>query len=175
MSTSLPDSSGASRYRTVRGFLAGLSLALCLLASALWIRSVSVMDQLRSADPTRQTTFVCANGELCVERVTAMIPDFEPGLSFAHAFASQYRPSVTWQFAGFGGGHAEFPTLDGPIQTDSFMIPLWLVVVLLAILPVLRWGGKGVGSTPVSEPLAVATRGSLEEAKGRTAASPLAA
>jgi len=131
---------------------AACSLALCLCGAVLWARSMAVMDQVRSADATHQTTFVSANGELVIQKVTVMIPDLEPGLSIAHALPSQYRPSLSWQVAGFGSGHDLFPTLDGPIQTDTVQFPLWLVVIVLAAPPVLLWGRRGGLASPQPVP-----------------------
>ena len=126
--------------KLLAGFLASLSMVLCLLVAGLWMRSTTAMDQVRTADPLRQTTLVSANGEFCIETVTSLIPEFEPGVNIAHALPSQYGPrTINWQFAGFGAGKEVTPTLEGPIRYDTLMIPLWLVVVLLAIPPVLIW------------------------------------
>lgn len=159
-------------------WLCGCSLVLCLATGALWVRSVSVMDQLSRSDRTSQTTLVSANGALGVERVTAMIPDIEPGIRFAHALSSQYHPGVDWQFAGFGGGHQIYPTLDGPIRSETYTMPLWPVVVLFAVAPVLRWSGVKAGAVAAT----VASKGVIDtaggppaESKGRAPASPLAA
>ncbi len=111
-----------------------------LLVAGLWMRSTTAMDQVRTADPLRQTTLVSANGEFCIETVTCLIPEFEPGFDIAHALPSQYGPrAINWQFAGLGAGKEVTATLEGPIRYDTLMIPLWLVVVLLAIPPVLIW------------------------------------
>ena len=121
------------------GAVVATSLVLCLAAAALWAWSVTTMDQVRTATPLRQTTWVIADGEVSVQTVTAMIPDFEPGVSLSHALPSQYHPAVSWEVGGFGAGHESSPTLDGPIETSTLMMPLWPVVVVLAIPPVLLW------------------------------------
>jgi len=136
------------RFQAFFGLTAACSLVMCFAAAALWVRSVTVTDQLRSAEPTRQTTLISANGELCVQTVSAAIPDFEPGVSFGHASASQFRPPVTWDFAGFGGGQESFATPDGPIESRTLMFPLWPLVVLLAIPPALCWGGRRGSTLP---------------------------
>jgi hypothetical protein len=126
--------------RMVTGLGAGLSLALCVTAAGLWVRSTAKTDQVRTADPLRQTTLVSSNGELCVETVSTLVPQFQPGLIVAHALPSQYGPRViNWQFAGIGAGMQVEPSLEGPVRYDTLMIPLWLIVVLLAIPPVLTW------------------------------------
>jgi hypothetical protein len=137
------------RSRILVGFSAVCSLLLCLAAAGLWMRSTSEMDQVRTADPFHQTTLVSANGELCVETVTMLMPEFDPGVTVAHALPSQYGPrTVDWQFAGLGGGRQILPTLEGPIRYDTLMIPLWMVVVLLAIPPMLTWDSR----KPVTAP-----------------------
>ena len=126
--------------RLVTGLLAALSLVFCVLVAALWMRSTTAMDQIRTAEPLRQTTLVSANGEFCVETVTTLVPEFEPGVDVAHSLSTQYGPrTINWQFAGLGAGTEVLPTLEGPIRYDTFMVPLWLVVVLLAVPPVLIW------------------------------------
>ena len=141
------------RVSKIRSAVAGISLTVCIAAAVLWVRSTTEMDQVRNADALRQTTFVSANGEICLQVVTVMLPSFETGTSVAHAMPSQYRPSLIWEAAGFGRGHTSFPTLDGPIVSDTYMVPLWLVVVLFAIPPVLIWDGRRLlGAEPtVSE------------------------
>jgi hypothetical protein len=141
------------RSRTVVGFLSACSLVLCLAVAGLWMRSVVEMDQVRSADPFRQTTVVSANGELCVETVTALMPEFDPGVSRAHALPTQYCPRIlNWQVAGLGGGREVIPTFEGPIRYDTLMIPLWLIVVLLAVPPVLLWdAGKSAAGRSDSQ------------------------
>jgi hypothetical protein len=134
-------STTSSRWPRLSGLIAGCSLTLCLAAAALWLRSVITMDQLRSANPFRQTTLVSVNGEFYVQTVTASYPGFEPGLSLGHALPSQYHAPLSWHMAGFGSGHDQFPSLDGPIVFDTYMVPLWLIVVILAIPPVLIWDG----------------------------------
>ena len=132
-----------SPFRFVTRLVAVLSLVACVLVASLWMRSTMKMDQVRTADPLRQTTLVSANGEFCVETVTSIVPEFEPGTSIAHALPSQYGPrTISWQVAGLGAGTEFLPTLDGPIRYDTLMIPLWLVVVLLATPPVLFWDGR---------------------------------
>jgi hypothetical protein len=115
------------------------------------------MDQLRTADPFRQTTLVSDNGEFCVETVATVVPEFEPGLRFAHALPSQYGPrAIDWQIAGIGAGEQTAPSLAGPIRYNTYMVPLWLVVVLLAVAPVLMWDGRKIaigrdsGASPVA-------------------------
>jgi hypothetical protein len=126
--------------RLLTALLAASSLVLCLTAAGLWARSTATMDQVRTADPLRQTTLVSSNGELCVETVSTLVPEFEPGLIVAHALPTQYGPRViNWQFAGIGSGTQTEPTLQGPVRYNTLMIPLWLIVVLLAIPPVLAW------------------------------------
>jgi hypothetical protein len=127
------------RFRGLAGAAVLVSLALCVAAAALWARSVTTMDQLRSATPLRQTTWISVDGALSVQTVTATIPDFEPGISFGQGLPSQYHPSLAWKFAGFGAGHESWPTLDGPIETNTLTMPLWPIVVILAIPPVLLW------------------------------------
>jgi len=132
-------------------FLAGASFVLCLLVAGLWMRSTTKMDQVRTADPLHQTTLVSANGEFCVETITSLMPEFEPGTNVAHALPSQYGPrSIDWQFAGLGGGTQVVPTLEGPIRYDTLMFPLWLLVVLLAIPPVVMWDMQKSAPAPVS-------------------------
>ncbi|HEY8747012.1 MAG TPA: hypothetical protein VIM11_03485 [Tepidisphaeraceae bacterium] len=80
------------RKLPIRKLFAAGSLALCIGAIALWMRSTTEMDQLRTADPFRQTTLVSANGEFCVETVTAAAPEFDPGLEMAHSLPTQYGP-----------------------------------------------------------------------------------
>jgi hypothetical protein len=136
-----------ARNRIALGIPTGCSLVLCLAAAGLWTRSTSKMDQLRTADPFRQTTLVSANGELCVERVFIAVPEFAPGVSVAHALPSQYGPrTLNWQFAGLGGGRQIMATLEGPIRYDTLMIPLWLIVILLAVPPVLLWDSRKAGT-----------------------------
>jgi len=147
MTATTPSPTLHPRKWTISGLIAGCSLTVCLAATALWIRSTITMDQVRSANPFRQTTLVSANGELYVQTVTASYPGFEPGLGLGHAMPSQYRPSLAWQMVGFGSGHDQFPSLDGPIIYDTYMVPLWIIVVLLAIPPVLIWDGRRIIAT----------------------------
>ena len=141
-----------ARPRRVSSLIAGCSLTVCLAATALWIRSAIAMDQVRSANPFRQTTLISANGQLYVQTVTASYAGFEPGLSLGHAMPSQYHPPLSWQMAGFGSGHDQMPSLDGPITYDTYMFPLWLIVVLLAIPPVLIWDGRRILASAPSQP-----------------------
>jgi hypothetical protein len=136
------------RRLPIRTVVAAASLTLCLAAAGLWMRSTSEMDQLRSADPFRQTTLISANGEFCVETVTALSPEFDPGLNVAHALPTQYGPrTLNWQLAGLGAGELTIPTLDGPVRYDTLMIPLWLIVVVLAIPPVFIWDSRRAATT----------------------------
>src|SRR5947207_14511693 len=107
--------------RVMLGLVGATSLVLCLLVAGLWMRSTPATDQLRTADPLRQTTLVSANGEFCVETVTALIPEFEPGTEIAHALPSQYGPrTINWQFAGLGAGTEVLPSLEGPMRYETF-------------------------------------------------------
>ena len=140
-----------SPLRLITRILAVLSLVSCLLVAALWMRSTIKMDQVRTADALRQTTLVSANGEFCIETVSSIVPEFEPGTSMGHALPTQYRPNtINWQMAGFGAGTEFLPTLEGPLRYDTLMIPLWIIVVLLAIPPVLFWDTRKHVPTPVT-------------------------
>ena len=142
--------------RVVLGFVGATSLVLCLLVAGLWMRSTTAMDQVRTADPLRQTTLVSANGEFCVETVTSIVPEFEPGTTVAHALPSQYGPrTINWQFAGLGAGTEVLPSLEGPMRYETLMIPLWFIVVLLAIPPVLLWDMRSAAHSTATSNLSV--------------------
>jgi len=98
------------------------------------------MDQLRTATPVRESTIVCSQGELFLETVDIPTPGFEPGRSIGHALPSQYGPrAINWQFAGLGVGRETNDSPEGPIQYHTYMMPLWMVLVLTSVLPVLSW------------------------------------
>ena len=53
---------------------------------------------------------------------------------------TQYGPrKLNWQIAGIGAGEQVVPTFEGPIHYGTYMVPLWMIVVLLAIPPALIW------------------------------------
>lgn len=117
-----------------------VSLAACVLTAALWARSEVTMDQLRWTTPVREATLVSSRGQLFLETVTLPVPGFRPGHSVGHALPSQYAPrAIDWQFAGLGAGRSSDDSAEGTVEYHTYMFPLWIVLVLTAVLPVLAW------------------------------------
>ena len=120
----------------------GLSFVLCFAMTALWARSIDTLDRLRVGTATRCVTLHVKEGEAFLDFATASGPVWAPGYQRIHASPSQFRPPrAGWTFAGFEGGveYVKLRAYEGNahIVRRFVSIPLWLVVVMTLVLPVL--------------------------------------
>lgn len=120
------------------------SLIICIGTLGLWLHSIERLDRLRSATATRRVTLHSKEGEVYIDLARASGPMFTPGFQHIHALPTQYRPPQTkWQVAGLGVGSETVATYQGVIYDRFVEIPLWLVVVISAIVPVLWFDARG--------------------------------
>jgi hypothetical protein len=121
-----------------------ISLAVCLATLGLWLHSTQRLDRLRSGTSMRRISLHSKDGEVYIDLARASSPIFTPGYQHIHALPTQYRPpSARWEFAGLGAGSETVKTYQGMIDERFVEFPLWLVVVLSSVLPVLWFDVHG--------------------------------
>jgi len=124
------------------------SLIICLGTLGLWLHSIERLDRLRSGTATRRVTLHSKEGEVYIDLARASGPMFTPGFQHIHALPTQYRPpQTTWEVAGLGAGSETIATYQGVIYDRFVEIPLWLVVVISAVVPVLWFDARGRHAT----------------------------
>lgn len=126
--------------------LCGTSVAICLATIALWARSTHTLDRIRTGSASRRLTLHVKEGEVYVDIATASRPVWAPGSQHIHAHPAQFRPPAPqWSVAGFGGGaeRVAHPTAaDVVVRRRFVVIPLWLVVFLTLVPPVLAYDAR---------------------------------
>jgi hypothetical protein len=124
--------------RTSFTFASAISLLVCIGLLALWVRSTMKLDRIRSSMPTRRTTIHSKNGEIYIDMATASAAIWHPGYQHIHALPTQFRPpDPRWEIAGLGGGSETVYERDVVIHRQFAEVPLWPIVVVLLILPVM--------------------------------------
>jgi hypothetical protein len=122
---------------------AAMSLLLCAVTVALWVRSYWYLDSLqRAPNPQRFWLVESADGRLYVQRNSASAP-FWPNSRLEYSGGElkrlfySYLP-FRWRFAGFAYGHGPVPTTPGIAMTAHvFLVPHAFVATVLAVLPAL--------------------------------------
>jgi len=121
-----------------------ISLAVCIATLGLWFHSLQRLDRLRSGSATRRVTLHSKDGEIYIDVATASAPVFKPGYQHIHALPTQYRPPIAaWEVAGLGAGSDTVNGPEGTFRRRFLEIPLWLLAVLTAVLPVLWLDARG--------------------------------
>jgi len=150
--------------RRVFQILTGLSLLLLIATVVLWVRSYGGSDYIQwsrgigaqqLAIESRGDGLETAHGQLrfVTERNVAFVPDLKPGttqsldfyrthwaygrLGVGHVFWDSPRRSI-WNHLGFGIWETGMMTSFSDTQRNVFAVPMWLLVIFLALLPGLR-------------------------------------
>jgi len=173
---------GGARRRLFTLFT-GLSLVLCVVTAAAWVRSCAVSDQVAWQSEHAQTCVAIGRGLLMISHATAMPPQ-DPWPTWA----DWQTDSKPWKWFEIGlsetsGGYGRVFTL-GRIVTLGFQasrsfgaerwalfLPLPLLFILTAVAPVLWWRRRS-RSRPgvlIEPPLArIAPAGGSEPREGET-------
>ena len=134
------------------------SLTLCLATLGLWFHSTQRLDLLRSGSATRRVTLHSKDGEIYIELARTPQPIFAPGYQHVHALPTQYLPPrARWEFAGLGAGSETVKTYQGVIYNRFIEIPLWLIVVMTSVTPVMWFDARGRGGKTKGADSSVAT------------------
>jgi hypothetical protein len=123
---------------------AALSSIICLASLALWVHSTQKMDRFRSTTAARRITFHSKEGVIYIDITTAPMPTWTPGYQHIHSLPTQFKPPTpSWEIAGLGSG-SDTPELHdaGIVHRRFVQIPLWPIVVLTSVLPVLWFDAR---------------------------------
>jgi len=143
--------------RHLANMLAGLSLLLCLAIAALWVRSYWVQDGIGWNTQQRGNRLCCSCGLLraAIDLNGAQVTSpfgmtYPPGMNrnaqktvdlpadLADDVAnSGLRQAPVRIYYWHGFGFYRYDSIDGIAETD-ILLPLWVFLVLLLVLPVSR-------------------------------------
>ena len=124
-------------------FLCVVSLLLCLASGGMWVRSYGTFDRWARGGETYWNV-ESWRGVLSVEHVSAQPPDRDIHWYmrqtdgwYWRGFALAHRPVHLRQASRHAPSSEEF--MSGPAPPGYVAaVPYWLVVILLAVLPVTR-------------------------------------
>ncbi|HEY8747013.1 MAG TPA: hypothetical protein VIM11_03490 [Tepidisphaeraceae bacterium] len=143
--------------RIVFAAASAISLLICLASLGVWVHSTQKMDRFRSTTPARRFTLHCKDGVIYIDVTTVDHPVWTPGYQHIHSLPTQFRPpQPKWEIGGFGFG-SDWPEMRdvGVVHRQFIQIPLWPIVVLSSILPVLWFDARSRRS--IRDPMALKT------------------
>lgn len=120
-------------------FLCALSVVLCVVTVALWVRSYSIREDISWQSTKRLTSFACSQGEFLVATApgTVVRKGVHRWAFPANDLAGNFSEAVgTMYLLGIGFGRAS----DGKRTETDLMLPLWFIELLfLAPLMLTGW------------------------------------
>jgi hypothetical protein len=120
------------------------SLAVCVATLGLWFHSTQRLERLRSGTEMRRVTLHCKDGEVFIDMAETSAPIWRSGFQHIHALPTQFRPPrPAWEIGGLGAGSETVTDARGVVRRKFVQIPLWPVVVLSSILPVMWFDSRG--------------------------------
>lgn len=138
--------------RSILARLSAISLAICIAASTLWVRSYWRSDAVFYFGPSGQHAIQCFSGLLVIGSDNIAHTDRRLGVDSWEAAAMDARiGSGWWTRFGFGYDVTEAtnnlspavlaslrPIFPAIIRTRRVSVPLWAIVAAAAILPIRR-------------------------------------
>jgi hypothetical protein len=122
--------------------LSALSLLVCVVTLALWMRSYWVNDSFDWGRPTVRHSIGSNRGNIWWDRIDitkSPQASFSRGTGYdrhpAGAFNDTFPP--TWSFAGFAWRHAVFSLTpgSGAVDTRNLRVPDWSIALAMLVLP----------------------------------------